>query len=92
MYSRLVTVDIPDFCTANPKSILPDPDNCAHFYNCSEKMSPLVSYKHECQYPDLFSTKTRRCENFTTVQCDKRKEPMAPCKLYAVMNLRKSLC
>lgn len=73
------TVDVPDYCQANPQDIIPDLENCAHFYNCSDVIHMKRVASMECTYPDLFSRVTLRCERFTTVTCDKRPEPQAPC-------------
>ncbi|KAJ8316011.1 LOW QUALITY PROTEIN: hypothetical protein KUTeg_006025 [Tegillarca granosa] len=81
------TVDVPDFCKANPQAILPDPDNCAHYFNCSQnsssihrKLTSIGNYRVECSYPDLFDQKWLTCHNFTNVTCDHRPEPQAPCE------------
>ena len=70
------TVDVPDYCKAHPSAMIPDPTNCAKFYNCSQKMAVTS----ECKYPDLFSDVTKQCEQFQSVSCDTRKEPQEPCK------------
>lgn len=84
-----LTVDVPKYCQANPTEILPDPDNCAHYYNCSVAMATtfrsgtpvVVSQKQmECPYPDLYDPVRRMCANFTSIDCKQRKEPQAPCK------------
>ena len=83
-------VDVPNYCKANPTEVLPDPDNCAHYYNCSIAMATtyrggapvVVSQKQmECPYPDLYDPVLKTCANFTSVNCKTRKEPQAPCKL-----------
>nr|XP_022322146.1 uncharacterized protein LOC111123822 isoform X3 [Crassostrea virginica] len=69
------TVDVPDYCSPHPRAVLPDSDNCARFFNCSDPD------KHkECTYPDLFSEETLSCQTFTKVKCDGQKEPQAPCE------------
>jgi len=70
-----------EVCKANPTAVIPDATNCARFYDCREAGLFGVSYRKECHYPDLFSTVTGSCENFTTVACDTRPEPQAPCEL-----------
>lgn len=86
----LFTVDVPQYCQAHPTDVLPDPDNCAHYYNCSVAMATsynggrpvVVSQKPmECTYPDLYDPVKKMCTNFTKVDCKTRKEPQAPCKL-----------
>lgn len=57
-------------------------DNCARYVNCTAvSMGTGSDPVQECTYPDLFSRQTQTCRNFVTVNCDKRREPMAPCKL-----------
>ncbi|XP_062607658.1 uncharacterized protein LOC134269470 [Saccostrea cucullata] len=75
-------------CSKNHSAAIPDPENCAKFYNCSKLLSSktLEDMKTECGYPDLFSLSTGRCQNFKTVNCTKRKEPVTPCEYY------KNLC
>lgn len=89
-YLFIHTVDVPDYCAANPKRVLPDPDNCAHYFNCSSvprqgvrRISSAIAlgkYGVECQYPDLFDDLTQQCKNFTNVNCSTRTEPQAPCE------------
>lgn len=93
----IYTVDVPDYCTANTKRVLPDPDNCAHYYNCSSvprqgvprisSATALGKYGAECQYPDLFDDLTQQCRNFTDVNCSTRTEPQAPCE-YTILCAR----
>ena len=75
------SVDAVDFCAANQKAIVQTPDNCAQYYNCSQVNTTIGRHVMECKYPDLFSIVNKSCSNFTTVQCERRKEPQAPCKL-----------
>ncbi|KAL3884669.1 hypothetical protein ACJMK2_024787, partial [Sinanodonta woodiana] len=72
-------VNILDYCKANPDEIVPATDNCAQFFNCSTRQTHLGNHRVECPYPDLFSTLTHSCQNFTTVHCNARPEPEAPC-------------
>ena len=76
--------NIDEICKQNPKAILRKKDNCAQYYNCSVTNSMYGGHLQECKYPDLFSTVSRRCENFKTVPCDNRTEPQAPCELVFV--------
>ena len=81
----LLSVDAVDYCAANPTDIVPTPDNCAQYYNCTERNTFLGNHTKECKYPDLFSTQTNACQNFETVHCAKsRTEPQAPCKSCSV--------
>ena len=73
--------EVQDVCKANPTMVFPDDQNCAKYINCSDTGSMLGSYINECTYPDLYSLANKQCEQFDTVACGKRPEPMAPCKL-----------
>ena len=84
-------VDVPDYCQAHPTDVLPDPNNCAHYFNCSDRSSSMVTraanqnsvpgnYRKECKYPQLFGMTKKRCRNFENVTCGNRTEPQAPCK------------
>ena len=75
-------MDAVDYCAANPFDIVPTPDNCAQYYNCTEKNSHIGGHVMECKYPDLFSTQNQSCQNFETVHCTKRMEPQTPCMLF----------
>lgn len=95
-FLNFVVVDIPDYCKAHPSEFLPDPDNCAKFFNCSESLSkPRTSrstvtigkYGYECPYPELYDTMLKMCSNFTQVRCTTRWEPMAPCKSLAIISV-----
>ncbi|KAK3583072.1 hypothetical protein CHS0354_004017 [Potamilus streckersoni] len=71
---------IPDYCKAHPTAVIASDTNCAKYYNCSDVKSRIGGNAVECKYPDLFSTTTNQCENFTLVQCKNRTEPQAPCQ------------
>ncbi|KAJ8316009.1 hypothetical protein KUTeg_006023 [Tegillarca granosa] len=73
-------VDIPDYCSAHPLAIVPNYDNCAQYYNCTQVLQSGRHEPIECQYPDLFSMTTMSCSRFTNVDCKQRHEPQAPCK------------
>ncbi|CAG2185606.1 unnamed protein product [Mytilus edulis] len=82
-------VDVPDYCTAHPSAVLPDPDNCAHYFNCSDPTMATITrgagqtpgnYRKECHYPDLFDDSIKQCNNFEMVNCSKKPEPQAPCE------------
>lgn len=71
--------NVDDVCKANPGMIKPNPVNCGQYYNCST----MTKYGHhlmECTYPDLFDPVTSQCRKFYSVKCEKKHEPMAPCK------------
>ena len=75
-----ITGKISDYCQHNPGTVLPHPDNCGQFYNCSSVYTLLGSYIEECSYPKLFDINSRTCLYYTQVNCDKRSEPQGPCK------------
>lgn len=75
-----ITGKISDYCQHNPGTVLPHPDNCGQFYNCSSVYTSLGSYIEECSYPKLFDINFRTCLYYTQVNCDKRIEPQGPCK------------
>ncbi|XP_052252891.1 uncharacterized protein LOC127859481 isoform X4 [Dreissena polymorpha] len=79
---NIAKTDAVPYCKANPTGIIPVPDSCAQYINCSRVASGLANADpvSECIYPDLFSMASMSCQDFTTVQCDKRPEPMAPCE------------
>ncbi|CAE1256526.1 unnamed protein product [Acanthosepion pharaonis] len=83
-----VTPSPVDQCKAGSvHRVFSKPDNCAQFYNCSlprENPRPgyLGDYIDECPYPKLFSERTKKCENFTTVNCGSRKEIKYACKYF----------
>ena len=71
------------FCRENPNVLIPDPDHCSRYYNCSEPATVEglnVPFKQECKYPRLFGYGATSCQLFTEVQCQRRFEPKAPCK------------
>lgn len=74
------SVDALPYCQAHPKEIIPMKDNCAHYIDCTRVLGGGAEPVSECTYPDLFSTLSMTCQAFTTVQCDSRPEPQAPCK------------
>ena len=84
-----VIEDAKSYCQANPSDMLPRSSNCAKYYNCTAALYGQDVIQ-ECTYPDLFSTLSLTCQDFTTVQCNQRPEPEAPCKfeiLYSNNNL-----
>ena len=78
----IITVDAGEYCTAHPTDVLPTVDNCAQYYNCSDRITSLGNHREECSYPDLFSSESLSCESFMDVDCSTRAEPKAPCKLF----------
>ena len=74
-------VDIEEECN-NGADVLPHPDGCQLFYNCSEAYYGINMGKYidECLYPKLFSLYSYKCEDFETVTCGSRTEPKSGCK------------
>jgi hypothetical protein len=93
----MFTVDVTDYCKAHPKVILPDPDNCAHYFNCSDATTATITratmaagnYRKECHYPDLYDDSIKQCNKFEMVNCSKKPEPQAPCKFEIYILLTK---
>lgn len=77
-----------EICKKHPSLILAHPRKCQQYYNCSMKEDVDLSFRYrvrrlyltECYYPDLFSTETLECENFTEVKCGNRYEVKWICK------------
>ena len=82
------SADVVDYCAANPSDMVASLDNCAHYYNCTERYTLLGNHTMECIYPDLFSSQSLTCQNFEWVQCGKKTmEPMAPCEYFTVYTI-----
>ena len=81
-------VDVPSYCMVHKDAVLPDLGNCGKFFNCSDYGGAHV----ECLYPDLYSPVLQRCTNFTSVTCDSRPEPQAPCKYTDVLFICEMFC
>ncbi|XP_005098339.1 uncharacterized protein LOC101862413 [Aplysia californica] len=72
-----------DKCTGRPKSsdmcppgstgLVPHPDFCQRYYNCSDtssrRYSFLTTFEDECKYPDLFDYVSKTCKNFEEATC-----------------------
>lgn len=72
-------MDVKDYCTVHPTSMIPDYQNCAKLYNCTDGTHT------ECTYPDLYNVQTQMCQNFMTTRCDGRQEPQAPCMYICII-------
>lgn len=63
--------------------IIPHPSECQLYYNCSVRYEHIPRYfeQHmkECPYPQLFNTKTEKCEEFENVHCGDRREIKDAC-------------
>ncbi|XP_071165551.1 uncharacterized protein [Mytilus edulis] len=75
-------------CAGNPLAIQQDPDNCARYYNCSQRITfqGLNSFQAECPYPQLFDTTLGYCNDFPAVTCGRRFEAMSPCDYVTTRN------
>ncbi|XP_050412528.2 uncharacterized protein LOC126827300 [Patella vulgata] len=80
-------------CPPISTSLLPHPTNCAQFYNCSKSAMELgwEDNLQECPYPQLYNVQRKRCEHYSMVQCDSRKEPFSQCD-YMINQCRTSHC
>ncbi|KAL5005161.1 hypothetical protein ScPMuIL_018617 [Solemya velum] len=69
-------------CQAYPWLHLPNPTNCAEYYDCTQRSNPqgFTRFLMECPYPSLFSTETLSCRPFLEVECRDRYEPKTPCE------------
>lgn len=67
----------------NGASIIPHPSECQLYYNCSLRYEYVPrhfeQHMEECTYPQFFSTKTEKCEDFEKVDCGKRMETTDGC-------------
>ncbi|VDI08421.1 Hypothetical predicted protein [Mytilus galloprovincialis] len=91
-------IDVNQTCKYNTESLIPHPNTCQLFYNCSQAVSPIPTtekvyansripqhaYLHECPYPELFSTTSMSCQNYTDVKCGSRYETKNKCDYLAV--------
>ncbi|XP_062602676.1 chitin-binding domain protein cbd-1-like [Saccostrea cucullata] len=69
--------EVPKVCQQDPSLIFPHPNECQLYYNCSMTYNKvpanLEQHLMECPYPEVFSTRSLKCENFTRVCCDTRQ-------------------
>ncbi|XP_061186488.1 uncharacterized protein LOC133194562 [Saccostrea echinata] len=74
-------------CEEDKDVKLPHETECHLYYDCSSTRAPEFAtserYLRECKYPQLFSTKTLRCEDFENVQCGTRIERKQACEYRA---------
>ncbi|KAJ8316014.1 hypothetical protein KUTeg_006028 [Tegillarca granosa] len=78
--------NIENFCRANPTKVIEHPTNCAQFINCTNRNGQYGDYIQECVYPQLFSGEDLMCKNFTSVSCQNKFVPQAPCKYDDIIN------
>ncbi|XP_056000588.1 uncharacterized protein LOC130048213 [Ostrea edulis] len=87
----LTATKVEEICRLQPSLIFPHPDECQLYYNCSVTYTdiPIHSEQHlqECRYPDVFSTQTLQCENFTAVCCGARKVLKDKCDYRRQLNI-----
>ena len=62
--------------------VSPDARSCAKYFECVVEPSGNTSMRgQECDYPQLFSAATGKCENFKDVACSPGQVvPKNPCK------------
>ncbi|CAG2229574.1 unnamed protein product [Mytilus edulis] len=92
-------IDVNQTCKSDANRLIPHPNTCQLYYNCSQAVSPIPTwyrlythipqvlrpaYLHECPYPELFSTTTMSCQNYTDVKCGSRYETKNKCDYLAV--------
>ncbi|XP_052086945.1 uncharacterized protein LOC127724124 isoform X2 [Mytilus californianus] len=90
--------DVNQTCKSDATTLIPHPNTCQLYYNCSQAVSPLPTenrlydhipqilrpaYLHECPYPQLFSANIS-CQNYTDVKCGSRYETKNKCDYLAV--------
>nr|XP_011457139.2 uncharacterized protein LOC105349142 [Crassostrea gigas] len=77
------SISVDKICEGNPTLTLPHDDECQLYYDCSAldppSFSPNTKYVRECKYPQLFSTKSLKCEDFYSVVCGSRTEFKQKC-------------
>ena len=69
-----------------PGPLIPDDSHCEVFHTCNTTWT-----SGSCEYPDLFSTVTKRCEPFENVDCNNKTVPLSPCKSHSVPSIFKTL-
>ncbi|VDI50299.1 Hypothetical predicted protein [Mytilus galloprovincialis] len=100
-------IDVNQTCKSDVDSLIPHPNTCQLFYNCSQAVSPLPTedrrtphmphtlrppFLHECPFPELFSTVTMSCQNYTDVKCGSRYETKNKCDYLAVSYICRGAC
>nr|XP_022335507.1 uncharacterized protein LOC111132108 [Crassostrea virginica] len=69
------------FCPDYPAVQVLHPTQCAQYYDCSNMVNlpNQPAYLNECPYPKLFNADTLRCDDYASVDCGDRIEPLSPC-------------
>ena len=80
--SFLISGSAMEYCTQNIGTIRPHPVNCALYIDCSADSIKDGVFIRECPYPQLFSVDSMKCQDFSSVTCQARRIPKAPCKLF----------
>lgn len=85
VYSRCLwrlTDVVMSFCPDYPAVQVLHPTQCAQYYDCSNMVNlpNQPAYLNECPYPKLFNADTLRCDDYASVDCGDRIEPLSPCK------------
>ncbi|XP_067685005.1 uncharacterized protein [Haliotis asinina] len=83
-YDRCTKKDTPAqtvICLPGSRALIPHPENCAQYYNCS---APRQGYKwpqhlRECPFSQLYNVMTKQCEHYSMVKCGDRQEPISHC-------------
>ncbi|XP_067669704.1 uncharacterized protein [Haliotis asinina] len=76
-----VKTSIIKICERLPGLKFPASTSCSKYYDCSRPSwdPALDPYQRECPYFQLWDSSTFVCSQYTTVNCDSRFEPRAPC-------------
>ncbi|KAK7490020.1 hypothetical protein BaRGS_00018720 [Batillaria attramentaria] len=74
---------IVEFCSRDFTALIPHPQECQAYYNCSMVYDTVPSffeqYLMECPYPKLFDSQRRVCDDFRNVDCGARREAVSAC-------------
>ncbi|CAG2230967.1 unnamed protein product [Mytilus edulis] len=90
-----IETNVNQTCKFDENTLIPHPNICQLYYNCSQAVSPLPiyietifspnipqvlrpAYLHECPYPELFSTTTMSCQNYTDVRYETKNKSDYP--------------
>ncbi|XP_048249990.1 uncharacterized protein LOC124110914 [Haliotis rufescens] len=79
--SEDVKASITKICERLPGLKFPASTSCSKYYDCSTVSwnSALDPYQRECPYFQLWDPITFTCSQYTSVTCDGRFQPKAPC-------------
>ncbi|XP_046572060.1 uncharacterized protein LOC124280209 [Haliotis rubra] len=68
-------------CLPGSRALIPHPENCAQYYNCSDPKQRFRWPEHlrECPYPQLYNVITKQCEHYSMVKCGDREQPISHC-------------